>query len=112
MINFRNRKRESKSKATSKFSKLGTPLKIQDKNNNQLCCGDIIKVYNEECIILYDSTNKEYKACLIRSMWYGNNTYDINCYGKAYTIRMDDGQRMEIEKIKEGDVICAYGIKI
>ena len=47
MINFRNRKRESKSKTTSKFSKLGTPLKIHDKNNNQFCCGDIIKVNNK-----------------------------------------------------------------
>ena len=79
---------------------IGTPLGIHDKNKIELCVGDRIRWYNEDCIILWNKESKSYWALISRSMWYGDDVYDNDSYGKGYELRMDDGARMKIEKIK------------
>ena len=82
-------------------SKIGVPLKIHDKNGNELHTGDSIIWNGEECIILWNDYFEEYWAFLCYSKWYGDNIYDRNSYGKGYTLPMDDGARMCIELIKQ-----------
>ena len=72
---------------------IGKSIGIHDKNGIELCYGDIVMYGDEECILLGN------QAILTRSMWYGDDKYDPKSYGKAYNLHLDDGARMEIEKI-------------
>ena len=79
--------------------KIGTPLGIHDKNKNELSVGDYVYYKGDKCIILWNSNFKQFEAMLCRSLWYGDNPYDENSYGKSNELRADDGCRMEITKI-------------
>ena len=82
-----------------KQQRVGTPLGIHDKNRVELKVGDFIRYSGKDCIVLFDGYN--FIACLLYSKWYGYDTYDVKSYGKAYSLPMDNGARMEIEIIKE-----------
>lgn len=82
----------------TKKGKLGTPLPIRDKNNRHLAVGDSIRYGEYRGILLYEPESLEYVIALDYSMWYGNNPYDIDSYGKAIKIPMDNGARMDLEK--------------
>lgn len=79
--------------------RLGTILGIQDRNRNYLKVGDKVKIIKEnQCgIIFYNHYTKSYCIAYCYSQWYGDNKYDIDSYGKAFDIKLDNGYRMEIE---------------
>lgn len=83
---------------TSK-GKIGTVLKLLDKNRNTLSVGDIIKYGEYKGILLYNHYYDEYGVALDYSMWYGDDKYNVDSYGKFVSIPIDNGARMEIEKI-------------
>jgi hypothetical protein len=79
--------------------KIGTILGLIDKDKNFLLVGDTIRYGNYEGVILYEPERKGYGVALTCSMWYGDDKYDINSYGKFIDLPMDNGARMEIELI-------------
>ena len=79
--------------------KIGLTLSIKDKNNKVLCVGDYIYYGNYKGFLLYNHHSDEYGIALEHSQWYGDNKYDINSYGKFISIPMDNGAKMELEKI-------------
>lgn len=91
----------SKSKRLTGTSKgrIGTSLKIHDRNNTQLCVGNRLRYRGYEGILLYNHEYNEYGVAVSDSKWYGDNEHSISSYGKFLAIPMDDGARMEIEKL-------------
>lgn len=93
----------NKSKRINGTSKgrIGTALKLFDKNRNTLSVGDTIKYGEYKGVLLYNHHYDEYGVALDYSMWYGDDKYNIDSYGKFVSIPMDNGARMEIEKVEE-----------
>lgn len=83
----------------TKEGRFGTQLNLLDKNKELLSVGDHIRYGKCEGILLYNYHYDEYGIALDSSMWYGDNKYDIDSYGKFISIPMDNGGRMEIEKL-------------
>lgn len=83
---------------TSK-GKIGTPLTLLDKNRETLFVGDTVKYGEYKGILLYNHYSDEYGVAIDYSIWYGDDKYNIDSYGKFVRIPMDNGARMEIEKI-------------
>lgn len=94
-------KNNNKSKRLNgtKKGKIGIQLNIMDKLGNLLSVGDEIKYGKYKGILLYNHYCDQYGVALIDSMWYGDDKYDINSYGKFVEIPMDNGGRMEIAKL-------------
>lgn len=61
--------------------------------------GDTIKYDEYQGVILYNPDYRQYGVALDYSMWYGTDKYNIDSYGKFISIPMDNGAKMEIEKI-------------
>ena len=80
-------------------AKIGTELSLLDKNNNKLSVGDTVKYFNYKGILLYNHNSDEYGVALDYSMWYGDNKYSIDSYGKFLSIPMDNGAKMELERL-------------
>lgn len=97
---LRNYNKSKRLKGTSE-GRYGTILGLMDKNKNWLVVGDEVKYRKYHGILLYEPIRKGYGVALLDSMWYGNDKYDINSYGKFVDIPMDNGTRMEIEKVSE-----------
>lgn len=91
----------NKSKRINGISKgrIRTPLNIIDKYRNNLSVGDKVKYGEYKGILLYNYHYNQYGIALDYSMWYGNDKYNIDSYGKFIEIPMDNGARMEIELI-------------
>ena len=87
------------------MNKIGSILGIQDKNGNWLYCGDYIKCGKYEGRIFCENDFGKSLAtlCLNYSLWYGDNEFDPNCYGKAIHIKLDNGSKMQIERIHKFD---------
>lgn len=81
--------------------KIGVMLNIVDKNNILLSVGDHVKYGNYRGVLLYNYHCGQYGIALDESMWYGDNLYDINSYGKFVEIPLDNGAKMELEKLDE-----------
>lgn len=81
-----------------KKGRIGTPLPIVDKNNKPLAVGDSIRYGEYRGILLYCIDTDEYVIALDYSMWYGDDPYDFDSYGKAIKIPMDNGARIDLEK--------------
>lgn len=79
--------------------KIRTPLNIMDKHMNNLSVGDEVKYGEYKGILLYNHHYDQYGIALDYSMWYGDNKYNIDSYGKFIDVPMDNGARMEIELI-------------
>ena len=92
----------NKSKRISVTSKgrVGTMLKLLDKNRSILSVGDTIKYGEYKGVLLYNHHYDEYGVALDYSMWYGDDKYNIDSYGKFISIPMDNGARMELEKVE------------
>lgn len=86
-------------KHKTKEGQIGTILGIQDKNDNWLLCGDTIKRNDNTGIILYDPELKTYDIYLTYSRWYGDDIYDPKSYGKALSLPMDNGAKMQLELV-------------
>ena len=85
-----------------KNSRLGQLIGIHDKTGVELKTGDVIFYNDVECIILWNVVSACYEAFLLRSCWYADkDKYNVASYGKCYSLPMDDGARMEIERIEE-----------
>ena len=94
-------KNNSKSKRISGTSKgkIGTQLCILDKVGNSLLVGDEIKYGKYKGVLLYNYHCDQYGVAVEDSMWYGDDKYNIDSYGKFIEIPMDNGARMELEVI-------------
>lgn len=85
----------------SSKGKFGTQLNLMDKNKNFLSVGDTIQYGEYKGVLLYNHHYGQYGVALDSSMWYGTDKYNIDSYGKFIAIPMDNGARMEIEKISD-----------
>ena len=72
-----------------------------DKNGNTLRTRD--KVYCRledgtmaEGRILYHEVNKEYMVLFKYSMWYGEDEFDYNSYGKGYVLKNVKAENLEL----------------
>lgn len=81
--------------------KIGTQLNIMDKNHELLSVGDTIRYREYQGILLYNPAYKQYGIALDNSMWYGDNKYNIESYGKFIEIPMDNGAKTELERITQ-----------
>ena len=94
-----NNPNKSKRISGTTKGKVGTVLSLLDKNKETLCVGDFVKYSGYHGILLYNHYSDEYGVALDYSMWYGDDKYNIDSYGKFLAIPMDNGARMEIEKL-------------
>lgn len=94
-------KNNNKSKRITGTSKgrIGTLLNIIDKNNTTLFVGDTVRYGEYSGVLLYNYDYDQYGVALDYSMWYGDNKYDIDSYGKFIKIPMDNGAKMKLEKM-------------
>lgn len=83
---------------TSK-SRIGTVLHLMDRNKEILSVGDTVRYGEYQGVLLYNHHYDQYGIALDYSMWYGDDKYNIDSYGKFINIPMDNGARMEIEKL-------------
>lgn len=81
--------------------KIGTILGIQDKNGEYLVVGDSVKYGNYKGVLLYNYHYDQYGVALDCSMQYDGDKYSIDSYGKFVKIPMDNGARMNLERIRE-----------
>ena len=79
--------------------KIGTVLHLMDKNKERLSIGDTVRYGEYQGVLLYNHHYDQYGIALDYSMWYGDDKYSIDSYGKFVDIPMDNGARMEIEKL-------------
>ena len=91
----------NKSKRMNGASKgrIGTVLRLMDKNKEPLSVGDTVRYGEYQGVLLYNHHYDQYGIALDYSMWYGDDKYNIDSYGKFIDIPMDNGARMEIEKL-------------
>ena len=94
-------KNNNKSKRINgtKNDKIGTQLCILDKFGNLLSVGDKIKYGKYKGVLLYNYQYNQYGVVPDDSMWYGDDKYNIDSYGKFIEIPMDNGAKMELEVI-------------
>ena len=97
--NYNKSKRIS---GTSK-GKIGIVLHLMDKNKERLSVGDTVRYGEYQGVLLYNHHYDKYGIALDYSMWYGDDKYNIDSYGKFVDIPMDNGARMEIEKLGWGE---------
>ncbi|MGN0656973.1 MAG: hypothetical protein ACI4KR_09270 [Ruminiclostridium sp.] len=92
-----NKFREPKTKPVkSSKTHIGIELPITDKSGKHLFTGDTVR-YGQYCgILLYNSVFGEYG--IFFGMWYGEDKYNPDSYGKFIKVPMDNGARMELEK--------------
>ena len=50
----------------------------------------------EKGVMLYHKENREYMILFTYSMWYGNDEYDYNSYGKGYLIKGLNTEDLEL----------------
>lgn len=94
-----NNYKKSKRLSGTAEGRIGTILGIMDQNRNFLVVGDEVRYGKYQGILLYDPKRKGYRIALSDSMWYANDKYDINSYGKFVDIPIDNGAKMEIKLI-------------
>lgn len=88
--------------------KIGTPLGIHDCDMNELHSGDKITWhtstdgYRRDYTgrILWNSFSESYDLMIDYSMWYGDDEFSEDSYGKSLPLPMDDGARMALELIE------------
>lgn len=100
MMKILNNNNKSKRLNGTSKGKIGIVLDIKDKNEEYLIVGDYIRYGDYVGIILYNYHCNQYGIALDHSMWYGDDKYDINSYGKFIEIPMDNGGKMNLEKIR------------
>ncbi len=94
-----NNNRKAKRLNGTPKGKIGIILGIQDKNGEYIVVGDTVKYGNYKGVLLYNHHSDQYGVALADSMWYGDDKYNIDSYGKFTEIPMDNGGRMELEKV-------------
>lgn len=95
---LKNNKKSKRLNGT-RNGKIGTQLCIMDRCGNLLSIGDETKYGEYKGILLYNHHYDQYGVALTDSMWYGDDKYNIDSYGKFIEIPMDNGVKMELEKL-------------
>lgn len=82
--------------------RLGTILGVQDCNGDYLKVGDMVRIVSKHQtgVILYNPDTDRYEIMLTSSRWYGDDVFDPNSYGKSEVLPMDNGAKMDIQKLK------------
>ena len=82
--------------------RLGTLLGVQDCNGDYLKVGDMVRIASKHQtgVILYNPDSDRYEIMLIHSRWYGDDIFNPNSYGKSEVLPMDNGAKMNIQKLK------------
>lgn len=83
----------------TKKGKIGTLSCLMDRSRNFLSVGDEMRYEEYRGIFLFNHHCDCYGVALTDYMWYGDDKYNINSYGKFIEIPMDNGARMKIEKL-------------
>lgn len=84
---------------------IGTSLGITDKNGYALSEGDTIKYGKYRGILLYNKFYREYG--IFFGMWYGDDKYNPDSYGKFIAVPMDNSDKAEITLVELNDL---YGL--
>ena len=92
-----NNYRKSKRISGTKNCKIGLQTPLIDMNGTNISVGDSVRFGEYKGILLFNPSCGKYGVALANSMWYGDDKYDINSYGKFVPIPLDNGARMEIE---------------
>lgn len=108
MINKNNLKtgrrtdRRRKPVPHSKLESIGINTGLLDRYGNEIITGNKVLFVNSgiDGIVLYNRHAKQFGVFYSYSMWYGDNPYNADSYGKFIVIPMDNGMRMEIEIIR------------
>ena len=95
---LKNYRKSMQIHGTSK-GRFGLSLNIKDKNDLILSVGDEIRYNKYHGVLLYNHHYNKYGIALDYSKWYGDDKYSIDSYGKFIEIPMDNGAKMEIEKL-------------
>ena len=96
-----NNYRKSKRLNGNQKGKIGSETPLIDKNGRKISVGDSVRYGDYKGIFLFNPSCGQYGVALDHSMWYGDDKYDINSYGKFVSIPHDNGARMEVEIIDE-----------
>lgn len=85
----------------SKLERPGLCTGIIDRFGNELLTGDRILSIADglDGRLLYSRHAKQFRFCYSYSMWYGDDPYDADSYGKSFNIPTDNGMKMHIEKL-------------
>ena len=87
-------------------NKVGASLDITDKNKHVLSIGDIIQYGEYKGVLLYNYWYNEYG--IFYGMWYGDDKYNPDSYGKFIAVPMDNSDKSEITLIEINDL---YGLR-
>ena len=87
-------------------NKLGISLGITDKNGYALSIGDTIQYGEYKGVLLYNYCYEEYG--IFFGMWYGDDKYNPDSYGKFITVPMDNSDKSEISLIEVNEL---YGLR-
>lgn len=95
-----NYRKSNKLNGSSK-GRIGTILGVQDKNGEYLVVGDkiFISCYGIKGIILYNYHFEEYGIFFDYYPQEGN-IYDIRAYNNSIKLRLDNGMKKHIEKVR------------
>lgn len=96
---LKNNRKTNRLTGTSK-GKIGVTLPIRDRYGNVMNVGDKVQYGEYTGMLLYNQHEDCYGVALDYSMWHGEDRYNIDSYGKFIAIPMDNGARMEIEKLE------------
>lgn len=89
----------------SKKERIGQPTGLLDCHRNEIMTGDIVRLKGNSyrCPVkgpvMWNRYCDRYGIFLDYSLWYGDNPYDPDCYGKFIEIPLDNGMRMELELV-------------
>lgn len=79
--------------------KNGNTLRERDKVICRLTDGT-----KEKGILLYHEKNREYMVLFTYSMWYGNDEYDYNSYGKGFLMKETEPEDLELTESYLGGI--------
>lgn len=94
-----NNYRKSQRVIGNKKGSIGTELEIVDRVSNPLYVGDYVEYGKYKGILLYNPSSDEYGLALEGTMWYGDDKYNINSYGKFIALPLDNGAKMNLKKL-------------
>ena len=87
-------------------NKVGTSLGIIDENGHPLNIGDTIQYGEYKGILLYNYYYEEYG--IFFGMWYGNDKYNPDSYGKFVSVPMDNSDKSKITLVEVNE---SYGLR-
>ena len=89
----------------SKLEAIGISTGLLDRHGKEIVTGDKVLLINSSIdgVVLYNRYAGRFGVFYSYSMWYGDNLYNPDSYGKYISIPADNGMRMEIEILTTKD---------